>query len=103
MVDEIETIRDRIVRPKYPGITIGRVPQDTYDKFKLLSAEYCEDYGLTLKFLIDFYFGLFPTGLEGIESDIEQMKGEIALLKEKIQEKKEDKPVKKRLDGSIRQ
>ena len=96
MSEAIDKLKERLRKPLNP-IHMARVPKNTYDRFMELASEedFCNDFGMALKFLVDFYFGIIPTGLEGVYSEIDALKAEIALLKEK----KEEKPVRKRLDG----
>ena len=74
------------------------MPEKTYDLFKELSKEFCMDYGLTLKFLVDFYQGLIPSGVEHLEIEIDDLRKEIETMKEK----KDEKKVATRVDGSKR-
>jgi len=91
------------IRQKISGkvITINRVPKNTYDRFMELATEddFCKDYGMVLKYLLDFYFGIIPSGIEHLEVEIEMLKEEIAGLKSMLAEKKEEKVVRKTLSG----
>lgn len=85
IVERVEEIRERITQHK---LVISRVPKNTLDRFKQLCSqdEFCEDYGLCLKFLVDFYFGLIPTGLEALEAKLDMLNGRVAVLENKQQE-----------------
>lgn len=51
--EDIEEIRSRI-SIKYPDISIGRLPRKTFDFFtKLAREEFCNDYGMTLRKLVE--------------------------------------------------
>ena len=52
-------------------MNISRIPKDTKEKIiKLAEDEFCNDYGMTLKFLYDFYEtrGMFEYLLKEIEN-----------------------------------
>lgn len=94
-----EEIRKRIIRSS-ANLIIQRVPEKTIEWFKgFANEEFCSDYGMTLKFLCDFFTGLVPTGTEHIEVEIEQLNQRLTKLEEGLV-KKEEK-VRKRIDGSV--
>lgn len=96
MEEEIDEIRNRI-RQK-PDLVINRVPENTLRQFKELvdKSNFCEDYGFGLKFLMDFYIGLIPSGVEHLELEIQSLHDELAIMKQKS-DTKEEKPVRKML------
>ena len=50
-MDKIEELQDRI---RQINLVISRVPKDTKTKFiELANAQFCNDYGQTLKFIFD--------------------------------------------------
>lgn len=50
--EEIEKLRNRVEKH---SLTISRVPEKTKLKFKEIALDYCDDWGLTLKALIDHF------------------------------------------------
>ena len=85
--EKISEIREHIRKPA--DLTISRVPKNTLDLFKEFANEkdFCSDYGMALKHLMDFYIGLVPTGIEHVEVEIESLKEEIMHLKLLIEQK----------------
>jgi hypothetical protein len=51
-VEEIEQIRDKIERH---SLTMSRVPKKTKLKFQEIAVDFDDDYGMTLKMLIDHF------------------------------------------------
>ena len=87
---------------KHPYIWADRVPVKTFDAFmKLAKEEFCLDYGMTIKHLMDFYQGIIPVGNEHLELAIEELKLEIEQLKAQVKKPvvEEKKPTRKMLDG----
>ena len=101
LTQEARSIRERIF-PENPSLNIKRVPANSLKQFlKLSDEEFCSDYGMTLKALLDFYFGLIPTGIEHIELELDNIKNELNMLKLKVEEDKIEKKKKNmRLDGT---
>ena len=92
----MDEIRQRIVN----GFAINRIPPKTQKAFiEFAKEEFCDDRGMALKFLWDFYAGLIPSGIEHLEAEIMALKQEVASLKE--QPKQEEKKVRKSLDGRM--
>jgi len=92
----IKKIKDKV--SSY-SIHMSRVPKNTYDRFMELCSEeeFSSDRGMLLKYLLDFYMGIIPTGIEHLEAEIEVLKEKIVVLENK---NKEEQPVRKRLDGT---
>jgi len=69
-----ESIRERITR-KPADLVISRVPKNTLDRFKEFANndEFSNDFGMALKWLVDFYYGAIPSGIEHLEQAIEQI------------------------------
>lgn len=100
--DIADDIRARIVT-NYPNLNIGRIPEKTFQEFKLLAKqEFCNDYGMCLKHLLDFYQGLIPSGWEHLELEIVAIKQKLEEIEGKLTEttteSKHDK-VRKMLNG----
>ena len=82
-----------------PYLHINRLPINVYRRFKSFASneEFARDYGMAIKFLLDFYEGLIPTGMETLQLEIEELKSRV----ENLETNKEEKnPTKKRLDGT---
>ena len=104
ITEDINAIKIREAITKYKFLKINRIPNKTYDQFhELAKEEFCDDFGFVLKFLVDFYYGLIPSGVEHLEVEIDQLKEEVKRLLNKVEDKKEDdskKPKKTMLDGT---
>jgi len=49
--EQLEKLRNRV-----EGLSISRLPSNTKREFKeLADAEFCSDYGMTLKYLVDYH------------------------------------------------
>ena len=71
-------------------IHISRVPPKTFKRFKeLAKEEFCYDYGMTLKHLLDFYDGLIGSGVEHLEAEISLLWENVEALKATKDEEKE--------------
>jgi len=98
MNGEVKDIRERIVN----GFSINRIPDKTKNWFiDFAHEEFCDDRGMLLKHLVDFYIGLIPSGVEHLELAINELQEELDALKKQIETKKEEPKVRNRLDGSI--
>ena len=87
---DIELIKEKIFRK--PDLVISRVPNKTLERFKDLSSEeFSHDYGMCLRFLLAYYDGLLPSGLEEINLKIKILDAEIAELKKAIPKSEEEK------------
>jgi hypothetical protein len=93
----IEQLKEKVFRK--PDLTVTRIPYKTLERLRDFAAEeFASDYGMTIKFLLDFYDGFFPTGLDKIQLELEVIKGDIAELK-KHQPKEEEKKPHKNMMG----
>jgi hypothetical protein len=97
-MDKTEQITKKVLNNPKSSISISRLPKLTKDKFiKLAEDEFCDDYGMTLKFLYDNY-----------EQNVlfQYTMREIDMIKHSISQTTEEKPQKatrNMLDGkSIR-
>ena len=65
---------------RYEGLNIKRVPSSTLKIFRNFSKEeFCNDYGMALKYLVDIVFGEFPRMMNDLNlriSDLEMNKKE---------------------------
>lgn len=100
--EKIEKIRERIV--KTSSLTISRVPKNTLEAFYKLANDdnFSKDYGMALKFLLDFYNGIIPKGNEHLEAILEDHDDRLIKIESYINElqrkpKSEEKVKKKRL------
>lgn len=91
------------------SIGIRAIPEKTYKRFsELANTDFCGHYGLTLKFLIDFYDGAVPMGNEHLELQINSIIDEFEKLSARVDtmEKKNETDNKKEvgrkmMDGSV--
>jgi len=61
---------------RYEGLSIKRVPLSTIKIFKgFAKSEFCDDYGMTLKYLIDIVFGEIPRTISEMMIRIEHLEG----------------------------
>jgi hypothetical protein len=101
MDKEVEEIRNRIVQH---SLNISRIPLNTKKRFLAIANEedFCSDYGMALKFLLDLHDGIFgqmiTDELEWYRTEITMLKDEVAKLKEQGDSKEQSK-VKMSLDG----
>ena len=66
-----------------PDLVIQRVPGKTNKAFKQFAKEdFCGDYGMTLKFLMDFYTGVIQSGLEEVEAKVDFCMKELSKLQQ---------------------
>lgn len=102
MVEAKQVQEKSFTERKYPFIMADRVPVKTFDAFyKLAKDEFCLDYGMTIKHLMDFYQGIIPVGNEHLELEIEQLKIEIEKIKQQIKKPVvEEKKKRVMLDGT---
>jgi len=83
--EQIKKLRKEL--KKQPDLAIQRVPNKTEFKFKKLAQEeFCNDYGMCLKFLIDFYEGMLPTGNEAVFAKLEEHEQRLTVLETKPKE-----------------
>lgn len=80
-------IEQRITR-KPADLIIYRVPRNTLDRFRQIANfdDFCSDYGMALKYLIDFHDGILAVGNEHLEIELARQRQEIDDLKQKINE-----------------
>ena len=89
----IEKIKQEISSQK---LNISRIPRQGLDTFKQIAAEeFADDYGMTLLFLVKYYKGMLPTGLEEIQIQIQELKIRVEEIEKRIpQQTNEEKPRK---------
>ena len=74
----ISEIKERVTE----GIHINRLPKKTKEEFIVLAnEEFASDYGMTLKWLLDFRSGLLARPNQLLLDQMEDMASEIASLK----------------------
>lgn len=84
--NKIEQIREKITL--VPSLKISRIPEPTLIRFKeLAEQEFCNDYGMLIKHLLDFYDGLILSGTEHIEAEILSIRERLNALENKGEEK----------------
>ena len=96
----MEEIKNRI---QQYGLTIKRVPRNTLNRFKELASneEFCRDYGMALKYLLDFHDGIVVDANEQIKAELIRLSDGLDKVKEQIRVDKEEekKPTKSMLNG----
>ncbi len=86
MSEELKEIAKKVFNNPNSGLSISRLPKKTKEVFiNLAEEDFCNDYGMTLKFLLDYY-----TNNEEIIKRID-----------KLEQKEESKEIKT-LDGSVK-
>ena len=94
-MEEIRKIRSQI---SAKSLSISRIPPKVLERFYDISEDFCADYGMTLKFLIDFYDGIIVSGVDELAEEIASLKARMSVLEEE-----KNKPKKKvMLDGTKR-
>ena len=87
-VEEIEQIRDKIERH---SLTMSRVPKKTKLKFQEIAVDFDDDYGMTLKMLIDhfdsqnFIQEVLAGKLLEVEDKLKQIEGKTEKSEKKTQ------------------
>ena len=90
--EKIEQIREKV---KETSIYIARVPKKTKTEFKTWAKEEFEDdYGMALKWLMDFKEGLLSSPNQILADQIEILTQEIAQLKQQEPEKTKKKVIR---------
>lgn len=96
-IEKINKIRERILRT-YPYIHATDVPVPTYEAFnKLAKEEFCDHFGLTIKYLMDIHNGILLKGTEHLEEAILDLNERLKKIESRFEEKKKPKT---RLDGT---
>jgi len=100
-IKKIKNLFNRINEKTY-YIHISRLPKDTFEKFhKLANDDFCGDFGMTLKWLID---DMVSADTKMILQMMESIERRLLLLENKPIEKESEEPkqFKKMCDGSLR-
>ena len=88
--EKVEKVREFIKKHK-PDLSISRVPPKTLEIFKQLAKEeFCNDYGMTLKYLVDY-------AIQDLK--YQELSRRIAVLEEKLLTQRER--VIKTLSGKV--
>jgi len=100
MEEAKEDVRNRILN-NICDLNIRRVPKNTIIRFREIANndDFCKDYGMALKYLIDLHDGIVLHANEQIMSEIENIKNEIGIIKKEVY-KQEQKPIRKMMDGT---
>ena len=95
--DKVEEIKKKVSRT---SLYIGRIPEKTKTEFiKLADAEFEKDYGMCVKWLMDFRNGLLENPNSVLSDRIDVLAEEINQLKGMVETKPEKKTKRKMLDG----
>ena len=93
--DVAKDIRERIVN----GFAISRMPDKKKQWFiAFAKEEFCDDRGMALTHLIDFYIGLIPSGVEHIEEALKTLDERMSVLEKEASKLPEPK-FKTMMDG----
>lgn len=85
----------------YGGLLLSRTPKSIMEFKVWAKEEFCNDYGMALKWLWDFYTGILGKGHERAEAKADEALNQVAELS-KQPEEKENERTKVMCDGSIR-
>jgi len=101
MNEQIEQIREKIINH---NLTINRIPLNTLKRFKEIANkdDFCAEYGMVIKYLIDFHDGLILDPNEKLYTEIEQLKLQMNALFtqfENLREQNEQEKKRKLLSG----
>jgi len=81
-----------------PALIINRIPSKSKDRFiEFSNEEFCGDWGMALKNLMDLRDGIMPTGNEKLmmlEMKVEDLYSEITEIKLKIDKEKKIETIK---------
>ncbi len=96
--DKVKEIKEKVSRT---SLYIGRIPEKAKTELiGLANAEFEKDYGMTIKWLLDFRKGLLENPNSVLSDRIDILADEINKLKEMV-EKKPDEKEKKMLSGRV--
>ncbi len=96
--EKIDEIRKKVSRT---SLYIGRIPEKTKTEFiKLSEIEFEKDYGMCLKWLLDFRNGLLENPNSILSDRIDVLANEVSQLKGMV-EKKPEQEKKKMLSGRV--
>ena len=99
-MEGLGVIRDRLTK-NGPSLHIDRLPLKTRDTFVgLAKTDHCDDYGFTVKFLLDFYLGYFTQGNDELKQQVISLSQEVANLK--ADKDKEVKKGRTMMNGMVR-
>ncbi len=87
--DKVEEIRKRVSRT---SLHISRIPEKTKTEFiELAKADFAEDYGMCIKWLMDFRKGLLENPNSVLSDRIDVLADEMANIKEMVKEPEQEK------------
>lgn len=93
---KIDAIKKQVSRT---SLYIGRLPEKTKTEFiKLAKEEFVDDFGMTIKWMMDFRSGLLESPNSILSDRIDVLAEEVSRLKEMV-EKKPEQEKRKMLSG----
>lgn len=103
MEENVEKRLEEIKEKLKSNLFIARVPPNTLKRFKEIANydDFCEDYGLALKHLVDVYDGLVTTGLEMVEEEMSRLRADMEVLRASVMDKDEQKRTRRMLSGKV--
>lgn len=89
----LEAVKEgqEFINKNKPDLIINRVPPKSLTEFKqFANEEFSSDYGMALKWLLDFYKGILLTGNERAEAKADEALSQISEMKSvKVEDKDE--------------
>ena len=101
-LNRIESLKERLST----GFSISRIPKKEKEWFINFSKdEFCDDRGMALKHIIDFYCGLIPVGIEHLEIAIQDLNDRLSKMENNINDSDNNNTVsvKKMANGKIKE
>lgn len=93
--EQVNQIKEKVSRT---SLYIGRVPEKTKTEFiELAKSEFTEDYGMCLKWLLDFRNGLLSNPNQILLDNLELCADKIAKLEIRLNEMANKKPDEKKI------
>lgn len=101
MDEKLEKIKEKVVSQS-SSLYLKRIPKATKTEFlKLAKDEFVDDYGMTLKWLMDFRKGLLTDPNQILVDQIEVLSQQVAELKNVPQEIKKEKRIIRSVSGKV--
>ena len=97
--EKINGIKEKIWKPA--DLVITRIPKNTLSRFYEIANEddFCKDYGMALKYLIDFHDGIILSGIEHLEDKVDGLTAKMVEFQAKFDEKSNEKSTRRMMDG----
>jgi len=87
-------------KAKRTSLSIQRIPEEVKTEFlELAEKEFCKDYGMTLKWLMDFRKGLLSSPNEELSAKIDLLADEITNIKKSLSMPAQEVKLRKTASG----